>query len=113
MVCASHSSDPTTSATAVGSAEMETITPQQSQPARVNHLPLWKVLLHNDDVNEAGFVVETILELTPLNAHDAMIRMVEAHKTGISMIMTTHREHAELLEEQFASKSLTVTIEPQ
>ncbi len=112
MVCAPRASDSSTSATAVESADVETITPPQSQSARVKQLPLWKVLLHNDDVNEAGFVVETIIELTPLNAHDAMIRMVEAHKTGISLLMSTHREHAELLQEQFTSKSLTVTIEP-
>ena len=112
MVCTPHSSDPTTSVLDADCAEAETITPPQKQPARVKHLPPWKVLLHNDDVNEAGFVVETIIELTPLNAHDAMLRMLEAHKTGVALIMTTHREHAELMEEQFASKSLIVTIEP-
>ena len=37
---------------------------------------------------------------------------IPAHKTGVSLILVTHREHAELLQEQFASKRLTVTIEP-
>ena len=71
------------------------------------------MLLHNDDVNEAGYVVEAIMELTALEPQAALLRMVEAHKTGVALLVTTHREHAELLAEQFASKRLTVTIEPE
>jgi ATP-dependent Clp protease adapter protein ClpS len=75
-------------------------------------LPPWKVLLHNDDKNEAGFVVETIVELTTLNKDAAVQRMAEAHKTGASLLLVTHKERAELYQEQFTSKGLTVTIEP-
>ena len=35
------------------------------------HLPLWKVLLHNDDKNAMDFVVVTIVEITPLNKQEA------------------------------------------
>jgi ATP-dependent Clp protease adapter protein ClpS len=38
--------------------------------------------------------------------------MLEAHKRGLALLVSTHREHAELLQEQFTSKKLTVTIEP-
>lgn len=88
--------------------------PSRPAPAkpRVDRMPPWKVLLHNDEVNEMGFVIETIIELTTLNPQTALIRMVEAHKSGVSMLLATHREHAELLQEQFASKGLLVTIEP-
>jgi len=75
-------------------------------------MPPWKVLLHNDDLNEMGYVIETIIELTALNPQTALLRMVEAHRTGVAMLLATHRERAELLEEQFASKGLTVSIEP-
>jgi ATP-dependent Clp protease adaptor protein ClpS len=75
-------------------------------------LPPWKVLLHNDDVNDMLYVVETIRELTALNRQQALLRMIEAHKSGVALLLTTHREHAELLSDQFASKRLTVTIEP-
>lgn len=85
---------------------------QKPKPRRPKRLPVWNVLLHNDDVNEAGYVVETIIELTTLQPRDAMMRMLEAHKTGLSCVIQTHREHAELLMEQFGSKGLTVTIEP-
>jgi ATP-dependent Clp protease adaptor protein ClpS len=76
------------------------------------HLPQWKVLLHNDDKNDVVAVVETIVELTPLNKAEAVGRMKEAHETGVALILTTHKERAELYQEQFTSKGLTVTIEP-
>ena len=75
-------------------------------------LPPWKVLLHNDDTNEMGYVVTTIMQLTTLNEQDAELRSVEAHKTGLSLLLTTHKERAELYQEQFTSKNLVVTIEP-
>ena len=75
-------------------------------------LPPWKVLLHNDDKNTVDYVVSTIMQLTSLNEQDAATRMVEAHKTGVALILTTHKERAELYREQFQSKGLTVTIEP-
>jgi ATP-dependent Clp protease adapter protein ClpS len=57
-------------------------------------------------------VVETIVALTPLRRNDAVQRMLEAHTRGLTLLMSTHREHAELLQEQFKSKRLKVTIEP-
>jgi len=76
-------------------------------------LPPWKVLLHNDDKNDILYVVDTIVELTPLNKQDAEIRTVEAHQSGLSLLLTTHKERAELYQEQFTSKGLVVTIEPE
>ena len=75
-------------------------------------LPPWKVLLHNDDKNDMGFVVDTIVELTPLNKQDAQNRMKEADDTGVALLLVTHKERAELYKDQFESKGLTVTIEP-
>jgi ATP-dependent Clp protease adaptor protein ClpS len=75
-------------------------------------LPPWKVLLHNDHKNDMKFVLATIVELTPLNAQDALLRMLEAHETGVALLLTTHKERAELYADQFQSKGLTVTIEP-
>lgn len=75
-------------------------------------LPPYKVLLHNDDVNDMAYVVRTIMELVHLNRQDAEKRMWEAHTTGLAMLLVTHKEKAELIAEQFASKRLTVTFEP-
>jgi ATP-dependent Clp protease adaptor protein ClpS len=83
--------------------------PQKTPPKM---LPPWKVLLHNDDVNTHQHVVKTIVELTHLNEQDATVRTEEADKTGVSLLLTTHKERAELYKDQFTSKRLTVTIEP-
>lgn len=82
----------------------------QKTPPQV--LPPWKVLLHNDDVNQRVYVVNTIVELTHLKEQDATLRMDEADKTGVALLLVTHKERAELYRDQFMSKRLTVTIEP-
>jgi ATP-dependent Clp protease adaptor protein ClpS len=83
--------------------------PQKTPPPQ---MPPWKVLLHNDDKNDVPFVISTIVELTPLNKGEAEQRTREADKTGVALLLTTHKERAELYQEQFTSKGLTVTIEP-
>ncbi len=85
-------------------------TPKKSPPRQ---LPPWKVLLHNDDKNELMFVVHTVMELTPLNEQDARDRTLEAHESGVALLLITHKERAELYKDQFESKGLTVTIEPE
>ncbi len=82
------------------------------KPKPPQMLPPWKVLLHNDDDNEMLFVVRTIMELTPLKETDAVVRTLEAHKTGVALLLTTHKERAELYKDQFDTKGLIVTIEP-
>jgi ATP-dependent Clp protease adaptor protein ClpS len=81
-------------------------------PPTPDLLPPFRVLLHNDDKNELLDVVEAIVELTPLNARRASSVMLEAHMSGVALVLVTHKERAELYVEQFASKRLTVTIEP-
>lgn len=83
--------------------------PQKRPP---QPLPPWKVLLHNDDHNNVEYVVLTIQALTTLNQQDAELRTIEAHETGVALLLTTHKERAELYRDQFGSKGLTVTIEP-
>lgn len=75
-------------------------------------LPPWKVLLHNDDVNTKEDVVSSIVELTHLSQQDAVVRTEEADKTGVALLLVTHKERAELYRDQFQSKGLTVSIEP-
>lgn len=75
-------------------------------------LPRWQCLLVNDDVNDMEYVAETIIELTRISLVDACRRMLEAHETGAALLMVTHREHAELLQEQFRSRRLVLAIEP-
>ena len=87
--------------------------PAPARPApKPTQQPGWKVLLHNDEVNEMGYVVETVSRIARLNLPAATRCMVEAHRKGVSLVTITHRERAEFLEEQFRSCRLTVTIEP-
>ena len=92
-------------------APLSSTKPQTDIPAPKN-LPMWKVLLHNDDVNTYEYVSATVFQLTPLNWPDAKLRTLEADKQGVSLLLTTHQERAELYQEQFQSKGLCVTIEP-
>lgn len=93
-------------ATATKTAPKTTPKPREPKP-----LPPWKVLLHNDDVNDMVHVVTTIVALTPLNQDSAVNRTLEAHEKGVALLLTTHKERAELYKEQFETKGLTVTIE--
>jgi len=89
-----------------------TATLTRPRPTRSRRLPPWKVLLHNDDVSDMADVVIAIQEFAKLTREEAIVRMLEAHTDGIALLLSTHREHAELIVEQFLTKQLTVTIEP-
>lgn len=94
---------------AVASKPAKKRAPKKSPPKQ---LPPWKVLLHNDDVNAFEYVINAITMLTPLDQEQAVKRTQEADKTGVALLLVTHKERAELYQEQFQSKGLTVTIEP-
>ncbi len=89
-------------------ARLTSASPRQT-PSRM--LRPWKVLLRHNEANEQAYVVETLMLLTPLSQEQAIGCSREAHKTGLSLLLTTHRERAELYQEQFASRQLTVSIE--
>ena len=84
--------------------------PEVQQDTRL--LPPYKLILHNDDVNPFEHVIETILDLTPLNEVEAVERTIEAHELGQAVLLVTHKERAELYVDQFATKNLTTTCEP-
>ena len=84
--------------------------PKQPPPKA---LPPWKVILHNDDINEMIKVVQVICQLTRLKKEEAVARTLEAHNSGVALLLVTHQERAELYVEQFATYHLTVTAEPE
>ena len=84
--------------------------PRATDP-RVDHLPPFKVLLHNDDENDIEYVTDSLIELFRFSEPRAVTLVIEAHMTGVSLVMVTHRERAELAAEQLQSKGLTATIE--
>lgn len=100
-----------------GGSGTATAKPKRSPKKNPQHkppqpMPPWKVLLHNDDKNEFVFVIRTVMELTPLKEQEATDRTNEANTSGVALLLVTHKERAELYQEQFQSKGLIVTIEP-
>lgn len=99
---------------AVGTVVAEPKPATKPAPTRgpVDQLPPFRVLLHNDDVNTIDHVVDSIVELTPLDHGRAVEVTLEAQQSGAALVLVTHQERAELYRDQFVSKSLTVSIEP-
>jgi ATP-dependent Clp protease adaptor protein ClpS len=75
-------------------------------------LPQFRVVLHNDDINDMVYVVRTIVSLTPLDRSRATLVMLHAQHHGLALVLITHKERAELYQAQFRSKGLLVTVEP-
>ena len=86
-------------------------TPKTKAPKR-KPLPRFKLLLHNDDFNLVDDVVRIVVKLAGLTLQDARERTKEADRTGVALLLVTHKERAELYQEQFRSMRLTTTIEP-
>ena len=97
------------SGTAVAEQVAKKSAPTKRKPKQ---LPPFKVLLHNDDVNTFEHVIASILKVMSLQPEDAILRTLEAHETGVALLIVTHLERAELYQEQFATFKLTVSIEP-
>ncbi|MCP9829541.1 MAG: ATP-dependent Clp protease adapter ClpS [Cyanobium sp.] len=76
--------------------------------------PRYRVLLHNDPVNSMEYVVSTLRQVVPsLSEQDAIAVMLEAHNTGVGLVIVCDLEPAEFYSETLKGKGLTSTIEPE
>lgn len=75
-------------------------------------LPAWKVLLHTDSANDAEYAAQVTQMITHLPMIDCQAKVEQARRQGVSLLLTTHQERAELYLHQFAARNLTVSIEP-
>ena len=76
--------------------------------------PLYKVLVHNDPLNTMEYVVTTLQQVVPqLSEQDAMAVMLEAHNTGVGLVIVCDLEPAEFYCETLKAKGLTSTLEPE
>lgn len=85
--------------------------PTTSDPA-VDTLPPFRVLLHNDDKHDMLYVVESLVDVTPIAYKPAARIMLEAHMRGRALVMVTHKERAEHYRDRLRSKGLVSSIEP-
>lgn len=77
------------------------------------HAPRYRVLLHNDDFNSMEHVVQTLMAtVASLTQPQAVNIMMEAHMTGIGLVIICAQEHAEFYCETLKNHGLTSTIEP-
>ena len=74
--------------------------------------PLWRVLLHNDDVHDMDLVVGALQQVFGFALADARAVMSEAHCTGVGLCKIEARAEAERHRDGLRSFGLTVTVEP-
>lgn len=75
-------------------------------------VPPYRVLLHNDDVNDMGHVIRALLESVPeLTPERAAEVMLEAHLHDLAEVIRCPYERAELYRDRLQTFGLTATIE--
>ena len=75
--------------------------------------PRYRVMLHNDEFNSMEYVVESLLKVVPsLTMPQAVDIMMQAHTSGVALVITCALEHAEFYCEGLRNLGLTSTIEP-
>ena len=76
--------------------------------------PKYKVLLHNDPVNSMEYVTIALREVVPqLSEQDAIAIMLEAHNTGVGLVIVCDLEPAEFYSEALKSKGISSSIEKE
>ena len=91
-----------------GAAVMDRATERVRKPS-----PRYRVLLHNDPVNSMEYVVVTLRQVVPsLSEQDAIAVMLEAHNTGMGLVIVCDLEPAEFYCETLKSKGLSSSLEP-
>lgn len=77
------------------------------------HIPLYKVLLHNDDHNSMEHVIKALKRVFNFELRVCERIMMEAHQNGLALCTVEPLEKAEHHRDQLNSFSLISTIEPE
>jgi ATP-dependent Clp protease adaptor protein ClpS len=81
--------------------------------------PFYRVIIHNDDITPADFVILVLLKFFFLSASQATEVMLAAHTTGLALVQVLPKSEAEnrVGKAKFASSlegyPLQFTIEPE
>ncbi len=80
--------------------------------------PMYRVIIHNDEVTPMDFVVHVLMRYFKKEAADAVYIMQEAHEKGVALVDVMGLEEAEFRVDQVhafartAKYPLTFSIEP-
>ena len=87
----------------------------EKNPAELkNKSPKYKVLLHNDPVNSMEYVTISLREVVPqLSEQDAISIMLQAHNTGIGLVIICDLEPAEFYSESLKARGISSSIEKE
>ena len=86
--------------------------PIQKKDTVKRRIPLYRVVLHNDDVNEMVYVVSVLHSVFRFDVQKSFSLMLEAHNTGAVTVVVEPFEHAEFHRDKLCASFLTATIEP-
>jgi ATP-dependent Clp protease adaptor protein ClpS len=97
------------------------VTPDQEKSDKPSsrHAPLYRVLLHNDDVTTMDFVIELLRKVFHKSEQESIRIMLLAHHAGIAHVATMPLEQAEFRVDQSHSLAsaqkfpLKLTYEPE
>ena len=84
----------------------------RASPPKADKLPPYNLILYDDDIHDMGEVVDSIVMVTPVASRVAAHIMLTAHFQGKAIVMTTHKERAELYRDRLRSRGLIASIEP-
>jgi ATP-dependent Clp protease adaptor protein ClpS len=100
-----------------GTETIEETVEETFEDTKTRYVPMWKVLLHNDDVTTMEFVIRVLVRYFGHSPEAAYKIMMAIHHKGIGLAGVYPMELAELKQEQVVSAArphypLKVTIEP-
>ena len=80
---------------------------------QVDKEPIWRVLLHNDDVHTFDYVIDTIVSVVRTVTRKKAHRItMEAHKSGLATVTTTWKQLAREYSLGLQKAGLTSSIAP-
>ena len=95
-------------------ASSNTVVLEKKPSELKNKSPKYKVLLHNDPINSMEYVAISLREVVPqLSEQDAISIMLEAHNTGVGLVIICDLEPAEFYSESLKSKGISSSIEKE
>jgi ATP-dependent Clp protease adaptor protein ClpS len=87
--------------------------PKATLQRHVAHIPLYRVLLHNDDRNSMDHVTRVLMRVFRFEPLECERIMLEAHQKGCGLCTIEPLEQAEHHRDQLISFSLIATIEKE